>query len=188
MRTEGFQVGDLSSVVDRAISCAQIRHTCPDARLATLAPPVRRQHSQVSFSFSFDDVDGNTSPLMTRSLPSSPLKKRRRLKNAKSLSPPLNKSSRINLSLLTLVDKTQIHTEVGDRMKLTVHDFQVALDGYVPLTLRGSSLHSTGTIDFSRVGGMNEIKKILRETILWPSKVTCTIASNILVVNVYTCT
>lgn len=174
VKTEGFQVGDLVKVVDRAISCVQIRHTCPEALSTAVSSPVTKRHSQI-----FDDVGSGSgaSPLMTRSLPSSPLRKHHQLKNAKSLSPPLNQKRRsvhrINLSTLTLVERTQSYPEFDEdgRMKLTERDFCVALNGFVPLTLHGLSLHSTGSIDFSRVGGMKGIKKVLRETILWPSKV-----------------
>ena len=174
LKTEGFQVGDLVKVVDRAISCVQIRNTCPEALNTAASSPVTKRHSKI-----FDDVGsgGGTSPLTTRSLPSSPLRKHHQLKNVKSLSPPLNQKRRsvhhINLSTLTLVERTQNYLEFDQdgRMKLTERDFRVALNGFVPLTLHGLSLHSTGSIDFSRVGGMKGIKKVLRETILWPSKV-----------------
>ena len=179
MRTEGFQAGDLTKVVDRAISSAQVSRACPEVLPDTLTTPIRKQNSRVSFSF---DEDGHTNPLTTRSLPSSPLKKHKLLKIVKSLSPPLNQR-KLSLqpmasdSTLTLVDKsfhmTQEHDleEVAGR-RLTVSDFHAALDGFVPLTLRGLALHSAGSLDFSHVGGMHGTKEILQETILWPSKVT----------------
>ena len=182
VRTEGYQVGDLTGVIDRAISCAHVRHTCPDLPPHTTSwTPVRKQRSQVSFTL--DETGGSVSPLMTRSLPSSPLKEHRRVKYTKSFSPTLKQrylssltSNELvnNPSTLTLVDQThtQLQTDDDGRLQLTQHDVHVALSDFVPLTLRRLSLHSSGTVDFSQVGGMKETKKVLRETILWPSRVS----------------
>ena len=177
MKTEGFQVGDLANIVDRAIDCARIRYSCPEALLDEISTPVKKQ-----VSFSFDGAAPATapdaSPLTSRSLPASPLKEHRQLAITKSFSPTLIQRrlpsrNHVNLSTLTLVDRTQSRPEFNEegKMRITAHDFHVALRGFVPLTLRGLSLHSTGMVDFSRVGGMEETKKVLRETILWPSKV-----------------
>ena len=57
------------------------------------------------------------------------------------------------------------------QMVLTVHDFVTALDGFVPVSLRGLPLHTGGTVNFSHVGGLEKTKQALRETLLWPSKV-----------------
>jgi SpoVK/Ycf46/Vps4 family AAA+-type ATPase len=64
-------------------------------------------------------------------------------------------------------------TRVGSlsQMVLTVHDFVTAMDGFVPVSLRGLPLHTTGTMDFSNVGGLEKTKRALQETLLWPSKV-----------------
>lgn len=54
---------------------------------------------------------------------------------------------------------------------LHVEDFWKALKTYLPSALKGLSLHSGGTTNFKRVGGLDEAKKTLQETLLWPSKV-----------------
>lgn len=54
---------------------------------------------------------------------------------------------------------------------LHVEDFWMALKTYLPSALKGLSLHSGGKTNFKRVGGLDEIKKTLQETLLWPSKV-----------------
>lgn len=54
---------------------------------------------------------------------------------------------------------------------LHVEDFWVALKTYLPSALKGLSLHSGGKTNFKRVGGLDEAKKTLQETLLWPSKV-----------------
>ena len=181
MKTEGCHVGDLANIVDCAIDCARIRHSCPDALQDDISTPVKKQ---VSFSFdgaAASSVAADTSPLMTRSLPASPLKEHRQLFITKSFSPTLTQRrplslNHVNLSTLTLVERTQSRLEIDEegKMRITARDFHVALKGFVPLSLRGLSLHSAGTVDFSHVGGMEETKKVLRETIEWPSKVTFT--------------
>ena len=60
----------------------------------------------------------------------------------------------------------------GGAIQLRVRDFDAALKGFVSTTLRGLSLTLNGVIDFSHVGGMTETKKMLKETILWPSRVS----------------
>ena len=52
-------------------------------------------------------------------------------------------------------------------------DFLSALDSYVPASLKGLSLHKSGSISFNSVGGLAEAKTTLQETLLWPSKVYC---------------
>ena len=48
---------------------------------------------------------------------------------------------------------------------LTVHDFVTALDGFVPVSLRGLPLHTAGTVNFSHVGGLETTKQVLRGTL-----------------------
>ena len=180
--TEGCQVGDLTSLVDRAISSSHIRHTCPDAFRGQIGSPVKKRGSRISFTL--DELEaiqevggaGFGSPLITRSLPASPLKERRKLKNAKSLSfteGSLPSMDNINLSTLTLTERveSQFATNGKGKLRLSDRDFEAALAGFVPLALQGLSLHSAGTVDFSHVGGMTETKKMLQETIQWPSMV-----------------
>ena len=57
------------------------------------------------------------------------------------------------------------------QMNLTLQDFEMALNGYVPLSLRGLPLHVAGKVDFSQIGGMEAIKQSLKETLQWPIKV-----------------
>ena len=169
--------------MDRAISFSHIRHTCPDALHARQSSSVAvKPTSRVSFTL--DDLEtvqggrgsgGFNSPLITRSLPSSPLKERKRLKMTKSLSPMgvrLGSMENASISTATLTERVDSRQEdEGGRVRVAVRDFREALAGFVPLALQRLSLHSTGAIDFSSVGGMNETKRFLRETILWPSMV-----------------
>ena len=54
---------------------------------------------------------------------------------------------------------------------LVLDDFRRAVKGFVPLSLRGLSLHSSGSVGFENVGGLAEVKLTLRETLQWPHKV-----------------
>lgn len=56
-------------------------------------------------------------------------------------------------------------------MTLSERDFLEALEGFVPVSLRGLPLHSAGSVDFSHIGGLENVKEILTETLSWPSKV-----------------
>ena len=185
LRTEGCQVGDLNSLVDRAISSSHIRHTCPDSVRLRLGSPLKKQGS-TRVSFTLDDLEmvqeslGEVrSPLITRSLPSSPLKERKRLKAAtKSLSfveshRRPQSTENVNLSVQTLTERVESRfgTYEAGKLRLCDRDFEEGLAGFAPLALRSLSLHSSGTVDFSHVGGMDETKKTLRETIQWPSMV-----------------
>ncbi|XP_037797346.1 peroxisome biogenesis protein 1-like [Penaeus monodon] len=48
-------------------------------------------------------------------------------------------------------------------------DVDAALDGYTPLALRGISLSEKKADEGFKVGGMKDAKKILEETLTWPS-------------------
>ena len=54
---------------------------------------------------------------------------------------------------------------------LTLDDFKKGIKGFVPLSLRGLSLHSSGSVTFEHVGGLAEVKQMLKETLQWPHKV-----------------
>ncbi|EDV21232.1 uncharacterized protein TRIADDRAFT_30509, partial [Trichoplax adhaerens] len=49
-------------------------------------------------------------------------------------------------------------------------DIEKALEGYTPAALRGASLHSPGDLSWQDIGGLNDIKAVLVETLLWPSR------------------
>ena len=159
---EGFQAGDLANIVDRAINRAQSALSCPDILNDSdlLLTPTRKPHISSS--------SDNISPLLSRSWPSSPLKKHKLLKYTVSSSPPISRQKQ-TFQLAAVSTTTLVQAEAG--LRLTVSDFNMALKGFVPMTLRGLAMPSAASIDFSDVGGMQKTKKTLRETILWPSKV-----------------
>ena len=209
LKTEGFQSGDLVTLVDRAISLCELRTlypqgvkrhiqtpSSPDKTFKPLLSPRNRVHTDSSTSdldingsssFSKPLTISSSSPLSTP--PSSPRKKYHHPQLE------LTKSSESNPSGLSKVHKTSVissdstHTLIQEenlkspsgrelhkstslsQMRLGVEDFVAALKGFVPVSLRGLQLHKSGLIDFSGVGGLETIKKSLKETLLWPSKV-----------------
>ena len=56
-------------------------------------------------------------------------------------------------------------------MELLLEDFECALDGFKPAALRGVKLHTAGDLGWADVGGLAQVTRTLKETLLWPSKV-----------------
>jgi peroxin-1 len=52
---------------------------------------------------------------------------------------------------------------------LTQEDFHKAQEGFVPSSLRGVKLQSSG-VNWADIGGLNETRKTLLETLEWPTK------------------
>ncbi|XP_022242825.1 peroxisome biogenesis factor 1-like isoform X2 [Limulus polyphemus] len=63
-------------------------------------------------------------------------------------------------------NKVQDETEAV----LTDADFQAALYDFSPLSLRDLNLHTGGDKGWNDVGGLNSVKKSLKEMLLWPVK------------------
>ena len=106
----------------------------------------------------------------------------------RSQATPLRSSPRHPLSGLTPSKKDSVATVVaaGNRrpaqfnrdesdsviqITVTASCLHRALEGVVPSSLRGLSLHTSSRVDFSHVGGLEAAKMTLRETLQWPSKV-----------------
>ncbi|CAH1265421.1 PEX1 [Branchiostoma lanceolatum] len=80
--------------------------------------------------------------------------------------------------LEAVVDRA-IHTVASQKVKLgheneefniTTQDFKAALEGFVPCSLHGVSLHKAEDLSWSDVGGLDDIKHTLMETLQWPTK------------------
>ncbi|XP_078679011.1 peroxisomal ATPase PEX1-like isoform X1 [Branchiostoma floridae x Branchiostoma belcheri] len=80
--------------------------------------------------------------------------------------------------LESVVDRA-IHTVASQEAKLghkneefsiTTQDFKAALEGFVPSSLHGVSLHKAEDLSWSDVGGLDDIKHTLMETLQWPTK------------------
>ena len=177
------------TLIDRAISHSELRALCPAHSTPFDTPPDYCQRmliesgSDLSLSLELSSSPQKpTTSLSANSFPklldlsnsqldsgiSSPIsqaKKKLLVVSASSLTPTTPRSlERVSVSPLTRVGSLS-------QMVLTVHDFVMALDGFVPVSLCGLPLHTGGTVNFSHVGGLEKTKQALRETLLWPSKV-----------------
>lgn len=56
-----------------------------------------------------------------------------------------------------------------EELTLIQSDFTRAREGFVPSSLRGVKLQSSG-VNWSDIGGLNETRKALLETLEWPTK------------------
>lgn len=191
-RTEGYQPGDLETLVERAISHAELRTLNPmkslslislDGDLPLESPRLQKRFHDNSVSSSPEKeavlVGGIDIPHRKSSDSSvftqgpSPS-----LETTPSAATPSNLeqggvSYRREDSQQTLTSVSPCFRTVRSLsdMTLSLTDFLTALDGFTPISLRGLPLHSAGSVDFSHVGGLDSVKDALRETLLWPSKV-----------------
>ena len=67
--------------------------------------------------------------------------------------------------------KIKSYFSMEDSLSIFNEDIEKALEGYTPAALRGANLHSPGDLRWQDIGGLNNVKDILVETLLWPSKV-----------------
>ena len=74
------------------------------------------------------------------------------------------------VSVATLVGES-VPSHLPSQWNVTFEDFSTSLEGYVPAALRGLNVHLGKEAGFESVGGLEEAKQTLRETLLWPSKV-----------------
>lgn len=54
---------------------------------------------------------------------------------------------------------------------LSTSDFQKALEGFTPTSLRNVNLHKPQEFGWDRIGGLKEIQQVLIDTIQLPAKV-----------------
>lgn len=73
------------------------------------------------------------------------------------------------LDIENLVDRAFHHMITEERKKFEFDDFMVAIEDYTPTSLRGVKLQKA-TTSWSNIGGLIEVKKILLETLEWPTK------------------
>ncbi|RCI02644.1 Peroxisome biosynthesis protein pex1 [Rhizopus stolonifer] len=71
-------------------------------------------------------------------------------------------------AIRSIKDNNREETEKKE-LKLIQADFTQAREGFVPSSLRGVKLQSSG-VNWSDIGGLNETRKALLETLEWPTK------------------
>jgi len=60
---------------------------------------------------------------------------------------------------------------VAKQVILTEEDFQWALRGFTPSVLLNVPLLPPGDLTWKDVGGLQDVRQVLEQTLLWPSKV-----------------
>jgi len=214
VKTEGFQAGDLVTVMDRAISNSELRIVLPEMS----NPAEEHSWHEISVDSSMSDLEGSVDyhsfPPTQDHTPLNTLPETSTPETAQLLpelgdsgiggSGPQSLASHLHLQRLkkvSVVSASSFSTVVspnslqgqnrfsaltppgGDRnpvyktgslseRSLRLCDFSKALEGFVPLSLRGLPLHTSGSVDFSHVGGLKAVKEMLTETLQWPIKVS----------------
>ncbi|XP_041531291.1 peroxisome biogenesis factor 1 isoform X5 [Microtus oregoni] len=62
------------------------------------------------------------------------------------------------------------HVSTREELTLTTSDFQKALHGFLPVSLRNVNLHKPRDLGWDKVGGLHEVRQILMDTIQLPAK------------------
>lgn len=73
------------------------------------------------------------------------------------------------LDLENLLDRAFHNMVTQDRSSFEKTDFLQAIEGYIPTSLRGVKLQKSVT-NWSDIGGLIDVKRILLETLEWPTK------------------
>lgn len=60
---------------------------------------------------------------------------------------------------------------LGDAVVLTEVEFGWAMKDFKPTALRDVALMVPGSLGWSDIGGLHDVRKVLEQTLLWPIKV-----------------
>ena len=60
---------------------------------------------------------------------------------------------------------------VDEEVALTDEEFRWALDGFTPAGLLNVDLLSPGQLTWADLGGLHQVRDVLKQTLLWPAKV-----------------
>lgn len=74
---------------------------------------------------------------------------------------------------MLLIKGRLLFTAVQDDLQLDLiqGDFEDALHGFTPASIRNVRLHEAGELGWSDIGGLTDVKETLIETLQWPTKV-----------------
>ena len=56
-------------------------------------------------------------------------------------------------------------------LDITQDNFETALYGFTPASIRNVPLHQAGELGWDDIGGLTDVKNTLIETLQWPTKV-----------------
>ncbi|XP_031236141.1 peroxisome biogenesis factor 1 [Mastomys coucha] len=62
------------------------------------------------------------------------------------------------------------HSSTREELTLTTSDFQKALCGFLPASLRNVNLHKPRDLGWDKIGGLHEVRQILMDTVQLPAK------------------
>ncbi|XP_006991274.1 peroxisomal ATPase PEX1 [Peromyscus maniculatus bairdii] len=62
------------------------------------------------------------------------------------------------------------HVSTREELTLTTSDFQKALHGFLPASLRNVNLHKPRDLGWDKIGGLHDVRQILMDTIQLPAK------------------
>ena len=62
-------------------------------------------------------------------------------------------------------------TDTNGDVELQMSDYDAALDGFIPAALQNVSLHQAADQGWEAVGGLQDVRNVLLQTLMWPSKV-----------------
>ena len=68
-------------------------------------------------------------------------------------------------------------------LDITQDNFETALYGFTPASIRNVPLHQAGELGWDDIGGLTDVKNTLIETLQWPTKVSCKFVELFLVIS-----
>ena len=70
-----------------------------------------------------------------------------------------------------------LSSAIQQQITLSSEEFETALCSYKPVGIRNVDLHKAGELGWEDVGGLEDVKNSLIETLRWPTKVggNCTL-------------
>ena len=172
LRTDGYLGADLEQLVDRAVHAASVRliqrqkaashafitdsvSLSHSASASASAAIPQSQHNQLSNSLGVDTAIASSAPVADDLSGADDSQTSESgewsISNNNSFHAPLPGSTPIRLSISApLMLESQ--------------------EGFVPISLRGVALSASTTHSWEDIGGLDEIKRNLRETVEWPTK------------------
>lgn len=162
LRTDGYLGADLEQLIDRAVHAASVRL-------------IQRQRA-ASHAFLTDSLSASASTSASASV-ANPTSNSRRLSTsigADASNDDLNGADGSQLS-----ESEDWSLPIPGALKMPAAPIRLSIsaplmlesqEGFVPISLRGVALSASTTHSWEDIGGLDDIKRNLRETVEWPTK------------------
>lgn len=172
LRTDGYLGADLEQLVDRAVHAASVRliqrHRIESASVNTslFSNAVQSRDSALLGSFSSSVI--HNSHYSTGSASTSAANGGANFETDDSAS----NASESNAPLSSFIATSTNLQSQSSRLRLAVSAplLLEAQEGFVPISLRGVALSASASTSWEDIGGLEELKRNLRETIEWPTR------------------